>query len=296
MKVFVFADDGWSIGRVHHDVANSLPDIDFTFAHWRDFDYNAIVKSFNECDVCLTGILCVEFFKNTFPTFDHKKCLFICHGLEFDVTKHPEYSGLIYGMTSPSVRHYFPEKTKVFLTPNGVDPRNFTYKHRDGSLKKLGWCGAPRVESKQISWATEISKNTGIPLSISSKVPCETNISIWEPLNYSEIREWYGTIDLLIISAKTSMGSETGPLPAFESIVSGVPVIGTPVGNFANVPGPKFSNIQEGIEIVNSLTPEKMKALAKEQYDYVIANYTYDSFADKWREAIQYVYSQYEHT
>ena len=113
-------------------------------------------------------------------------------------------------------------------------------------------------------------------------------------MSYDEVREWYHTVDLLLVTSTL----ETGPLPAFEAIVSGIPVIGTSVGNFANIPGPKFTSIEEGIKMVNDLksNPEKMIELAKEQYDYVMKNYTYVSFADKWREAIQYVYSQNEHT
>ena len=297
MKVFVFANDEWSLVRVHHDVARNLPDIEFTFGHWIRYDWYDIIRKFEECDVCLAGILCVEFFKNCFPQFDHKKCLFVCHGLEYNVNEHLEYANLTYSVTSLSVRHFFPENTKVFLTPNGVDPSSCTYTERDGSLKTLGWCGAPHVPSKQISWAIEISQKTDVPLSISSKFPGDTDISKWQALTYDEVREWYGTIDLLIVTARTSAGSETGPLPAFEAIVSGIPVVGTAVGNFANVPGPKFTNIEEGIEIVNDLksNPEKMKELAKEQYDYVIANYTYSSFVHKWREAFEYVYSQNKH-
>ena len=115
-------------------------------------------------------------------------------------------------------------------------------------------------------------------------------------MNYEEVRKWYSGIDLLLITSIPQAKHETGPLPAFEAIVSGVPVIGTAVGNFANIPGPKFTAIDEAVEIVNDLksNPEKMKALAKEQYDYVMSNLTYASFAEKWREAL--LYSQNKHT
>ena len=291
MKVFTFIEDAWSMGRVHHDSANSLPDMQFTYAHWFKYDWQDVVTKFNDADVCITGMLSVNFFKSCFPQFNLKKCLFVTHGIEFDPAKFPDES-LVYGITSTYLQQFFPKETKVFLTPNGVDPANFTYTPRDGSLKKLGWCGAPSRDVKQISWAIEISAKTNIPLSIASKVPCEEDVGKWVPMTYDEVREWYHTVDLLLVTSTL----ETGPLPAFEAIVSGIPVIGTSVGNFANIPGPKFTSIEEGIEIVKSLTSEKMIELAKEQYDYVMANYTYASFADKWRKAIQYVYSQNEHT
>ena len=294
MKVFVFSDNNWSIGRVHHDIARNLPDIEFTFEDWRIYDRKNVIRKFNECDVCMAGILCVEFFKWCFPEFDHKKCLFISHGLEFNVNEHLDISHLTYGITSSSVRHFFPTDSKVFSTPNGVDPVKFNFKNRDGSINKIGWCGSPHIKSKQANWAIKITSIANIPFSFSSKVPCEDDLSKWEPLTYEEVLAWYDTIDLLLVTAKISSGSETGPLPAFEAIVSGIPVVGTPVGNFADVPGPKFSTIEEGIEIVNQLksNPEQMKALAKDQYEYVMKNNTYQSFAHKWREALEYVYSQ----
>jgi hypothetical protein len=100
-------------------------------------------------------------------------------------------------------------------------------------------------------------------------------------------------VNLLLITSIPNGISETGPLPAFEAILSGVPVIGTPTGNFAKVPGPKFTTIEEGVNIVTYLkyNPDDMKALAKEQYDYVIKNFIYEAFAHKWKEAIEYVYN-----
>jgi hypothetical protein len=300
MKVFVFADTNWSVGRVHRDVAKNLPDIEFTFENWCNYDWETAVRKFNEADVCLTNIVCIKFFKTCFPQFDFKKCVFQSHGFEDNVatdisTMSAEW---VYGTTSESIRHMFPQDVKLFLMPNGVEHTEFDYVERDGSLNTLGWCGAPNVWYKQPAWTTEISKKTGIQLRITSGVPCEDDFAKWTPLNYEEIRKWYSTIDLLLITSIPSPKHETGPLPAFEAIMSGIPVVGTAVGNFENVPGPKFTSVDEAVEIINDLksNPEKMKELAKEQYEYVMKNFTYASFADKWREAFQYVYSQNEHT
>jgi glycosyltransferase involved in cell wall biosynthesis len=182
-------------------------------------------------------------------------------------------------MTSDSVRHLFPPHIKnVFLTPNGVDEDDFIYKERDGIIRKIGWCGGDHVPSKQIGWATEISNNCEVPLDIASQ------------LSYAEVAKWYHSVDILLVTAVPSMESETGPLPAFEAIVSGIPVIGTPVGNFRHIPGPKFATVAEAVELIRSLQehPEEVKALAKIQYDYVIQNFTYKAMAYKWNDALEF--------
>jgi glycosyltransferase involved in cell wall biosynthesis len=108
---------------------------------------------------------------------------------------------------------------------------------------------------------------------------------------FSEMKDWYHTIDILLITAGPDRWVETGPLPAFEAIASGVLVIGTNVGNFTKIPGPKFSTVEEGIEIINKLkqNPEEVKRIAKIQYQCVIENWTYKDISIGWRSAFNAV-------
>ena len=285
MKVFVFADNTWSLGRVHHDISRNLPDIEFTFSHWSGYDWQDVMDKFNDCDVCMTGILCVDFFEKCFPQFDRTKCLFISHGQDAGSNTRPETVDFIYGITSQLSHHYFSMNKHVFLTPNGVDSTQFDYIERDGSLNKLGWGFAPHNGIKRIQWALDISSQTGVEITFAGVQG--TDIHNWNQLSYDEMRKWYSTFDLCLVTSN----SETGPLPPFEGIVSGVPAIGTRVGNFQQVPGPKFDTVEEAVEIVNRLksNPEEMKALAKEQYEYVMTHWTYAATANKWREALQCV-------
>jgi hypothetical protein len=114
------------------------------------------------------------------------------------------------------------------------------------------------------------------------------NMTAANTLSFEEVKNWYHTIDLLLITAVPVPEQETGPLPAFEAIVSGIPVIGTPVGNFRHVPGPKFTDLDEGVRLVNYYKekPEELKNLAKEQYDYVIKNFSYKVLAPYWEKAL----------
>ena len=51
-----------------------------------------------------------------------------------------------------------------------------------------------------------------------------------------------------------------------------------------HVPGPKFDTVEEAIEIIADLRSdhEKVKALALEQYNFVIENYSYKVLAKEW--------------
>jgi FkbM family methyltransferase len=95
---------------------------------------------------------------------------------------------------------------------------------------------------------------------------------------------WYDSIDLLLVTSGPEVTVETGPLPPFEAIVAGVPVIGSPCGNFSFVPGPKFATVNEGIAILRSLMsdPTQVVEVAKEQRESVLASWTYDALARKW--------------
>jgi hypothetical protein len=281
MKVLVFADSNWSVGRVHNDVEKYLIDIEFTYIDWVGFDWGYLTRKFSECDVCLTNIVCINFIRQSGILFDFTKCLFMSHG-------YPDNKGTniddltdewVYGITSESIRCLFPENRTIFLMPNGVEPSHFHYTERSGLLNTIGWCGSQDIKSKQPQWAHEISNNVSIPISFASA------------LSFSEVCNWYSTIDMLLVTSMPEKSSETGPLPAFESIVSGVLVIGTPVGNFKNVPGPKFNSVEEAIQIIEDLksNPAKVRHIAREQYEYVMEHCTYSSFAWKWQEALEYV-------
>ena len=290
MKVGIFTDTEWSMGKVYKDITNVLSDWEFEFINWSSWEYENVVKIFNRCDVFIVNVAALQLIRTI--VYDTSKMLFISHGFEENI-KRKLPPNFIYGMTSESIRPLFPSESKVFLTPNGVDESNFDYIERNGNINTIGWCGCPRVWYKQAHWAIDISNHTNIPIRITSADSCETDFYKWKPLSYDQVRKWYSEIDLLLITSIPEEKHETGPLPAFEAIVSGVVVIGTPVGNFANIPGPKFRTVEEGIDIVNELksNPEKVKALAKEQYDYVMKTHTYKSVANKWREAIEYVSS-----
>ena len=279
-KVFAFTRLHWSVHNVILGVEKALQN-DFEFKYLDctgPYSFSEFMELYDWCDTLLTNLEPILTLKNCFSNINFKKVLFISHGsIENDLIKDydPETN---YGMTSDCLKPLFPPNLKLYLTPNGVNPSIFKYKKRDGTLKTLGWGGCPNIPSKRIEWAHILSKNTNLPLSIgygkSSK----------------EIIEWYHTIDLLIVTAGPEPYVETGPLPPFEAIVSGVPVIGTYVGNFAKIPGPKFFNLDDAASMIKYLkeNPQRMREIADEQYEYVMNNFTYEKLAPLWRRALEF--------
>lgn len=276
-KVFVFSDSYWSVNRVYRDVEKQLSDdFEFFYMHWRDYDIGEFIGRYNWCDVCLTNLICVNCPTPDFPFLNFKKTIFISHGFPENkaVTKYPkEY---MYGMTSDSILELFPKNIPIMLTPNGVDPDNFCYRERSGEIKTLGWAGASYQVYKHLDWGKEIAAGTNLHLEIAEHLP------------FSDMKNWYQNIDILLITAIPEEWRETGPLPAFEAIVSGVLVVGSSVGNFRKIPGPKYSTVSDGIRIINELktNPEKVKQYAKEQYECVMNNWTYKHLAHYWRTAL----------
>ena len=279
-KVLVYCDTHWAIGRVYKDIEKYLNrEFSFTYYDWADYNAHFIISLLNDYDIFITNLCNIQHFKSLdISSDDLKKTIFSCHGFpeleqlkNFSFPKEP-----IYSITSKSIQSLFPENMQQDLihTYNGVELSNFNYKPKNGNIEKMGWCGNPNLELKRSNWSIDISNKTNLLLSFASN------------LSYEELKQWYNKIDVLLINSGPEYWKETGPLPAFEAVASGVLVIGTKVGNFAEIPGPKYATIEEAIEILLELkqTPDKVKKITEEQYEYVKNNFSYEVLANQWRE------------
>lgn len=277
MRIIVLADTGWSIGRVHSDVARELPEHTFVFYDQGCFIFENFLNDVKKSDILFTTHNNYYYISSLYTNpKDRRKIAIIAHGVSelINVKNSENYKGLsddfTYGVTSDVLVPF--HSMKVYVTPNGINSDLFTYTPRSGKVETLGWCGAHRVKIKRIDWSYKIASSTNLSISIAMTLP------------FNKLLEWYKTIDIFLVTSGPDVSEESGPLPPFEAIASGVLVIGTFVGNFRNVPGPKFETIDEAVEIINELKnkPELVRELAKEQYDYVIANNTYKNLAKKW--------------
>jgi hypothetical protein len=286
MKIVILADTQWSVGRVHAGIAKYLPEHEFIFHDQSSFFFQQLVNDIRSADV-LIGTLNTYIYINSLCVEPEirKKTLFICHGVSEIkmIEEHPDFNkefstDFVYSVTSDVLVPFHP--MKVYITPNGIDKTLFTHIERSGKIQNLGWVGAYQVSIKRVDWSYQIADATELSLSIACKIP------------FDRMNEVYKSIDILLVTSGPDASEETGPLPPLEAIACGAIAIGTPVGNFRNVPGPKFNSIDEAIEIINQLktNPEMVCALAKEQYNFVMENYTYDTIAQKWNTIIKDIY------
>lgn len=275
-KILVYEQTHWAIGRVYKGVDKYLTD-DYEIKYYDlTNSFETIISLLNDFDIVITNVAYIEKFTNL-SSEKLKKIIFCCHGFpdllnlqNFVFPLEPTYS-----IVSKSILQLFPESIKhsIVYTYNGVELSNFNYNKRSGVLEKIGWCGAPNLELKRANWCKEISSKTNLLLTFATNLPID------------RMKDWYNKIDLLLINSGPEHWKETGPLPAFEAIASGVLVIGTRVGNFAEIPGPKYETIEEATTIIEELkqNPEKVRQISLEQYECVKKNWTYEVLADQWR-------------
>jgi hypothetical protein len=279
-KILVYCDTKWAIGRIYKDLDTYLNnDFEFTYCCWSLYNTDYIISLLDKYDACITNIIYIRSFIHLAPEVLNK-FIFSCHGfqemqdLQFLNITLPV--GPTYSILSKSVKNLFPENIQsgLYHTYNGVELSNFDYIKRNGELKNLGWCGGRYIYYKRSEWCNEICEKTGL------------NFHIESNLSYDELRLWYSTIDILLINSGPFYYNETGPLPAFEAIASGVLVIGTSVGNFADIPGPKYSTIEEAISIIEDLKkhPDKVIQISEEQYECVKNKWSYQHLSQQWRD------------
>lgn len=287
-RIVVIADTGWSIHRVHQGVAAALAgEYTFTYFECRQFILQQFLAAFRSADLCMTTMNFYADMLRLFPSAtDRQKIVIVAHGIsETWGIPSAACTSFTYGATSAAVAASLQAKIgqPVFAVPNGVDPAVFVHRERTGTVQRLGWCGAPTVAVKRVDWAHGIAAATGLPLDIAATIP------------RADMATWYDSIDLLLMTSGPHVTDETGPLPAFEAIVAGVPVIGSACGNFALLPGPKFATVEEGVALIRELQadPARLREVAKEQYDCVMAEWTYAALSDKWRSLFE---AAYDHT
>jgi hypothetical protein len=277
--VCVLADTKWSIGRVHTDIANALKgEYEFVFHNDSAFYIDKFKADFKRCDVFLSTPNLLGDIQRFLKGEDLRKTLLIIHYNHTEgwssLRDSPLLSTLTYCTISEAVTRSFP--APVFWTPSGVNPAFFEHTARSGTIKTLGWCGNLAWASKRVDWSYKIAEKAELAVSLAVRIP------------FADMPAWYKSIDVLLVTAGPEEHRETGPLPPFEAILSGVLVIGTAVGNFQLLPGPKFSTIEEAAALLNDLkkSPDKVKALAKEQYEAVLKDWTIAAVLPKWRTAL----------
>jgi hypothetical protein len=276
MLVCVLADTTWSIGRVHADIAEAFKgEHEFVFHHDSAFYLGKFKADFKRCDVFLSTFNLWGDIQGILKGEDLRKTLLIAHCKHDWTFLKGSPPPLTFCTISEAVTRSFP--APVFWTPSGINPAFFEHTQRSGAIKTLGWCGNLAWTSKRVEWSYKIAERAELAVSLAVRIP------------FADMPAWYKSIDVLLVTSGPEEHRETGPLPPFEAILSGVLVIGTAVGNFQLLPGPKFSTIEEAAALLKDLkkSPEKVKALAKEQREAVLKEWTISAVLPKWRAALE---------
>jgi len=279
-RVIVIGNLTWSVYRVDKGVEKALKDrYVYKFYDFKGFYLEEVLADIRNSDVVVIDFyLHDELMTVIKKDEDLRKVCLVCHGDSELVNNRVKPCELFtLGVVSPVL---IPKMNKIvdrpiYLTPNGVDPDEFIYRERSGIIETIGWCGSPTTFlTKRSNWAVKIAQKSKLALNYAMTVP------------YEDIKDWYHTIDILIVTAGPNIEAESGPLPPFEAIVSGIPVIGTVVGNLSFIPGPKFSTIDEAVAILEHLKtdPTEVKRLANEQLEYVFNNFTYKALKPHWEK------------
>ena len=276
-KVVVIADISWAIGKINREIMRRIPNCDAIFYDPTSFNLDQFMQNMKNCDVCLTTLNLHTGILNTIQDESlRRKILFVVHGVT--ETKDVEYSETLrYSVVSDVIIPRMPSNLNILVTPNGVDPSLYTHRERDGTLKIVGWAGAASVGVKRFHMFQPIVDAAGLQSkSTVHQIPSE------------QMDGWYQDVDILLILSGPEEFVETGPLPAFEAIACGIPVVGTAVGNFGHIPGPKFSTVEEGIALLEELKKdaERVRDIAKQQYEAVMKDWSYDVTARLWERAL----------
>ena len=272
-RIIVISHMGWSIERVHRDVEKLLSDeFEFKFYDCYSFMLQEFLDDFRDYDLCMTTMWqesgLIDLCKLNTPE-QQKKMVVVCHAFG-EIVRTTDSKFITYGVVSDVIKLTVPSH----LVPNAVDLDLFERKPRNGQVKTLGWCGDMAHAWKRSNLLFDIARDSRTAISIAQTLPLE------------KLRDWYHTVDIILVTSGPNEYDETGPLFPFEAIASGIPVIGTKVGNFGKVPGPKFSTVEEAARIIADFKsdPSKLRNLAEEQYNWVRDNWTYKHFASAWRE------------
>ena len=116
----------------------------------------------------------------------------------------------------------------LFLTPNGVDTKFFTYVTKPlGNPPVFGWVGNKDRATKNYE---EIVVPLSKQIEIKQVAPSKSDRSE-DLLSAEEMREFYHSLDFFLVTSST----EGTPNPGLEALSCGVPVITTHVGNMIEI-------------------------------------------------------------
>jgi hypothetical protein len=272
-SVLLIVDVGWSTGTIAKDLA-ALSSWRVDLCNWCHYPAH-LRELLSEYDAVVAFVLHTAY--QWAPLKDHG--VICCN----DMTLEPPDRALIgkcVGAVSPATLRSITKpayKGGAYLTPGSARLGRFL-RQESRPIKTLGWCGMPHnsvayggQDLKRYSMLEEIVKATGL----------ESHVSR-QDYGYEEMQQFYDFCDLFLC---TSL-SEGGPLPVFEAIACGVPVISTDVGLVKDMDTVwKFSTVAEAVALIQLLKdPERRVAYCDQQYKQLVDKFSMEHFLPNWEE------------
>ena len=178
-----------------------------------------------------------------------------------------------------AVEEMFP-KSEVYLVSNGVDTEHFCPSAAP-EVFTVGWVGRVNAAVKRFHLAQMIAKRAKVPLKVASfenRIPHEL------------MPDFYHDCSLLLVTSET----EAHPLPVFEALSCGVPVITTDVGDVREVISdgengfivPVDFGIDDVIEKINLLREDEQlyNTMRQNARESILQSWTWHEVIEQYRE------------
>ena len=166
----------------------------------------------------------------------------------------------------------------ILYTPASARASRFKCRKEVRPIKTLGWCGIPDSaknfggkDLKRFFMFEEIAKITGLKTSVS-----------YRNYTYNTMQNFYNTVDLLICTSST----EGGPLPVFEAVACGVPVISTNVGLVQEMASIQtFETVQQAVKIINQFNDiDRLQEYRNKQCSQFLTDMSMEQYVKYWEE------------
>lgn len=287
-SVLLVVDEKWSTGSIARDLqylaAHQFPSKDLyavDYIGWHQYPSD-LAQIISEYDTAIGFTLVTP---NAWPEL--KKHGVVCCGpVDIDLMQNSgkPFENKVVGAVSNEVYQLLtklPYKLRVCQATATARMSRFI-RRGDQPLDNffvLGWCGVPNSSG---SFGGQDLKRYGMFQQICTGTPgAEAKVSHQE-YTYDSMHEFYGDLNVLVCTSLT----EGGPLPVFEAIACGVPVISTNVGVVKEcMTIPTFETVDEAVYLLTKLLDrDARQKLADEQYSELLHNMSMEKlYQDHWK-------------
>ncbi len=231
-----------------------------------------------------------------FPTYESipkysKHCNKICANIAglvvYNLSQSIDLFGPASGLVVPNLTWYraYQEMSlpyRFYYIHNGVDTRMFYPTDAKNRQFTLGWVGndtPPRDKVKRVDEVRRVAQKLDIPMQ--ERLYKKTQIP------HEMMPSYYHMIDAYI-NCSTTEGSNN---PVLEACASGLPIIGTPVGNmpelypYGAIPVEKsLRDLEKQLKMMKEMSLEERQAIGQKLRKLMIEEFDWQTVAEKYAQ------------